>query len=93
MGIDWETWFAIRELYCNALDEGEAKIGISQTLKGEDGKTKIYVELNEELGNFFKDIKRFLKKKAKQTTQDKGAKAMNNSSKKSLISFMSPPLS
>ena len=26
MGIDWEAWFIIREIYCNALDEGGSRI-------------------------------------------------------------------
>lgn len=29
MGIDWDAWFIIREIYCNALDEGESKISLS----------------------------------------------------------------
>lgn len=60
MGIDWETWFAVRELYCNALDEGEAKMGITQTPIGTVGNTSIFIELTEELSVFFKDIKRFI---------------------------------
>jgi len=26
MGPDWEPWFAIREMYCNAVDEGGEKL-------------------------------------------------------------------
>lgn len=41
-GIDWEPWFAIREIYSNTLDEnGRMKIG--QSVKPEAGKTKIYI--------------------------------------------------
>ena len=26
MGVDWKGWFAVREIYCNALDEGGCSI-------------------------------------------------------------------
>lgn len=29
MGMDWEPWFIVREIYCNALDEGDSKISRS----------------------------------------------------------------
>lgn len=60
MGIDWETWFAVRELYCNALDEGEASMNVTQETKGEKGKTIVYVALTEKLGDFFKDINNYI---------------------------------
>ena len=49
-GIDWKPWFAIREIYSNALDEGGA-MELSDTFNPEAGKTKIYVEMSEKLGD------------------------------------------
>jgi len=53
MGIDWEPWFVIREIYCNAIDEGESKISIvKQKVSDEDkcvpieDKTVFYIETN-----------------------------------------------
>lgn len=41
-GIDWELWFAIREIYSNTLDEnGEMKMNAEVSPKA--GATKIYV--------------------------------------------------
>lgn len=60
MGIDWENWFAIRELYCNALDEGEATISVDDSIKKEKGRTTIYISLTDEFGEFFKDIKSYI---------------------------------
>ena len=47
MGVDWEPWFAIREIYCNALDEGKSTLNIVDEIKPEDGKTSIYVPHSE----------------------------------------------
>ena len=64
MGIDWEPWFAIREIYCNALDEGGAMLRMVDDISPEEGKTSIYVEntgiFNELLMNWDKyfNIKR-----------------------------------
>jgi len=47
-GINWETWFAIREIYSNNLDEnGTMKLVTS--VSPESGSTKIYIERNEKL--------------------------------------------
>lgn len=60
MGPDWENWFAIREMYCNAEDEGGAKISLSQTPKGKEGYTTIFVKLDEKLESFFENINNFI---------------------------------
>lgn len=57
MGADWEAWFVIREIYCNALDEGESNISIvseSECLPIED-KTVFYIECNKEFDEIIKD--------------------------------------
>ena len=46
-GIDWEPWFAIREIYSNTIDEGgQMKVGTE--IEPEPLKTKIYVDLDSE---------------------------------------------
>lgn len=49
-GIDWQPWFAIREIYSNALDEG-GTMELADSFNPEAGKTKIYVEMSEKLGD------------------------------------------
>ena len=58
MGIDWESWFIIREIFCNAVDEGDAKISIlSQKVSDLDvcvpveDKTVFYIEVTPEFKN------------------------------------------
>lgn len=60
MGIDWETWFAIRELYCNALDEGGSKLSVIDKPIAIAGKTIVYVQLTDKLGEFFKEIDKYI---------------------------------
>lgn len=49
MGPDWEPWFAVREFYCNALDEGGETLGVSDKRIGTSGKTTLYIEMVDSL--------------------------------------------
>lgn len=51
MGPTWtEDWFVLREIYCNALDEGSCTIvKNTETVQPSEGKTRIYVQLTDEL--------------------------------------------
>ena len=44
MGKDWELWQALRELYCNALDEGDAEIGVTSRVEPRENETHFYIE-------------------------------------------------
>jgi hypothetical protein len=57
MGPTWkEDWFVLREIYCNALDEGSCTMvkDICQAVPSE-GKTRIFIELTEDLNKVIKD--------------------------------------
>lgn len=45
----WKNWYAIREIYCNALDEGEATYEISEEINPESDKTCFYIQLLPEI--------------------------------------------
>ena len=46
MGPDWEPWMVVREIYSNAIDEGEAQYDIvNNKEKCEAGTTTFYIEL------------------------------------------------
>lgn len=51
MGPTWtKDWFVLREIYCNALDEGSCTLVKNTTeVRAASGKTRIYVELTNEL--------------------------------------------
>jgi hypothetical protein len=44
MREDWDAWMIIRELWCNALDEGGAAREITDRIGGEEGKTAFYIQ-------------------------------------------------
>lgn len=47
MGPTWEKhWFVLREIYCNALDEGTCQmVKSTEIVNSCEGKTRIYIEL------------------------------------------------
>lgn len=48
MGPDWELWFAIREWYSNAIDEGEATVVLNtEIVSNKSGYTRFYIEVTE----------------------------------------------
>lgn len=51
MGPTWKKdWFVLREIYCNALDEGTCTlIKNTELVAPSEEKTRIYIELTEEL--------------------------------------------
>lgn len=46
-GIDWKPWFAIREIYSNAIDE-QGSMLVNQPPEARDGYTRIFVDANSE---------------------------------------------
>lgn len=64
MGMDWEHWFVLREIYCNAIDEGESDISIvneNHCVPIED-KTVFYILVDDKFkeiinnwGNYFSE--------------------------------------
>lgn len=49
MGQEWSAWMIIRELWCNALDEGGSEREVTETLSGEEGTTCFYVQVTPEI--------------------------------------------
>jgi hypothetical protein len=52
MGADWEAWMIIRELWCNALDEGGEIRDIVTEPIGIEGKTIFYLQIDKD----FQDV-------------------------------------
>lgn len=51
MGHEWTAWMIIRELWCNALDEGGSKKEVvnENEIIGDENKTTFYVQLTPEI--------------------------------------------
>ena len=62
MGPTWEAWYALREIVCNAIDEGEHTVEFiedSEELNGVTGFTNVYVDLIDELESFEADYEKY----------------------------------
>lgn len=54
MGLEWEAWMIIRELWCNALDEGGAEkeivdLDLGAEVKGNPNETCFYIQINNQI--------------------------------------------
>lgn len=49
MGEDWQPWMIVRELWCNALDEGGANKSIVHDCEGEQGKTTFFIQVDSQI--------------------------------------------
>lgn len=61
MGLDWQPWMIVREIYSNALDEGGAAYGIvdEPETTGLDGKTTFYIELTPDFLQVYNDWNKY----------------------------------
>lgn len=59
MGEDWSAWMIVRELWCNALDEGGAVKEITEDLKGEEGKTTFFIQEDVQIKSVLKDWNKY----------------------------------
>lgn len=51
MGMEWSAWMIIRELWCNALDEGDSHKEITEEVVAEAGSTCFYIQLTGDIKN------------------------------------------
>lgn len=89
MGIDWEAWFAIREVYCNALDEGDASISIcgeSKIVPVEDC-TVFYIEVTPDFDKLIQDWKFYFSENRKDLIHESAAGNKIYSGGQSLIVY------
>lgn len=56
MGPTWELWQAVREVYSNAIDGGEANICMVDQPTSRDGYTNYHVEANDDLEKIMSDF-------------------------------------
>lgn len=59
MGVDWEPWFAVREVLCNAVDEGGHNIEMTDKPKGKKGTTTFAVEMSSKLNDVLDKWQKF----------------------------------
>lgn len=61
MGEDWEAWTIVRELWCNALDEGGAVKEETELVTNEPGKTSFFIQIDRQIQDVLKNwVKYFI---------------------------------
>jgi hypothetical protein len=48
-GNAWSAWTVIREIWCNALDEGDAEKETTEEIKGKAGHTTFFIQITSEI--------------------------------------------
>lgn len=59
MGEDWSAWMIIRELWCNALDEGGAVKEVTSDTIGEPGKTSFYIQMDIQVESVLREWNKY----------------------------------
>jgi phage antirepressor YoqD-like protein len=59
MGDDWQAWMIIRELWCNALDEGGAVRATTELIEGYQGKTCFYIQVDRQIYDVCKNWNKY----------------------------------
>lgn len=52
MGKDWEFWQALREIYCNAIDESGHSMDFVQTIEPNENETHFYIDTKKDVTEF-----------------------------------------
>ena len=55
-GHKWSCWQALREVYCNAIDEGEHSMEVVDVIEPCEGKTCFYIGYVQEVQDFFENF-------------------------------------
>lgn len=59
MGVDWKAWMILREIWCNAIDEGGEVKEVTEEICGEENKTSFFLQLTGELMEAFNNWNKY----------------------------------
>jgi len=59
MGYDWNAWMILRELWCNALDEGDAEKSEVSEMSGEENTTTFYIQIDNQIRSVLNDWRKY----------------------------------
>jgi hypothetical protein len=65
MGKDWQFWQAIREIYCNAIDEGGCTMDFVQDISPADSETHFYIDTKKDVTEFVGNFDNYFATKKK----------------------------
>ena len=85
-GIDWELWFAVREIYSNTIDE-QGVMKLVAEVKPEAGHTKIYIEQDEKLSDLTDNWSKYFSNNRTAVFSSDSYKVLTKTDHNSLIVF------
>lgn len=77
-GKDWELWQAIREIYCNAIDEGGQTMEYVHEISPKDNETHFYISTRPEISNFFANYDSYFGDQKEVLFENKNGKILKN---------------
>lgn len=77
LGYDWELWWSIREIYCNAIDEGGYSCEETASFDSTEGETAFYIEVNKGVKEILDNWGRYFAEGRKDLLYSKGGVKLN----------------
>lgn len=81
LGVDWELWQALREVYCNSLDEGNATMEFVDTINPKKNQTHFYIKSNENIFDFVSNFDTYFSENKKVIYENEHGQILDSSSK------------
>ncbi|AOR28760.1 hypothetical protein FORMB_17210 [Formosa sp. Hel1_33_131] len=75
-GKDWKLWQAIRELYCNAIDEGHPSLEYVSDIGPVEDETHFYIRNRKEIASFVGDFDKYFSENRKVLFECKHGKIL-----------------
>ncbi len=79
MGKDWAFWQAIREVYCNAIDEGGCTMDFVQDISPVEGETHFYIDTKKDVIEFMGKFDNYFATKKKVLFEGKTGRILSKS--------------
>lgn len=90
MGHQWSAWMIIRELWCNALDEGSASRDIiysDEKVVGEEGSTIFYIQITPEIQEVLDNWRKYFIQEFEPIWEDANFAIHHNNEKEHLCLY------
>lgn len=85
MGKDWQFWQAIREIYCNAIDEGGCSLEFVENISPVSGETHFYIDSKKDVLEFVGNFDNYFATKKKVLFQGKTGRILEKSGTKANV--------
>lgn len=79
MGKDWQFWQAIREVYCNAIDEGGCHLDLVETIDPIENETHFYIDTKKDVLEFIGNFDNYFATKKKILFEGKTGRILEKS--------------